>query len=1211
MELASEPIAAARPSAALQGRSGRVAVFLGISAALGLIEPLLAIFLSEHKLISVPWFVPAVVAFYFGATVSISLLSFGRFLFRKEPYAFWVGAAFWTSSLFVLAYLVSLESPRVSAHAYFFYLSYLTLLSPAFYLLAKTDGPKLASWRPLIGRLAWLSLFCVALAWAVFLMADRLPPLSLGPRTTTLSQVMPYAFFALYLGGLLILWRAFKRTQDPMVGYVFAFLILCLWAFVGLMRSQEPYDFAWFSAYLFPTLGCLLFYLALLLEYLDLYRELDATVDHLRVTHHLNTLVSSSLSLEEICRQLSQQIRKLVAYDRLAVNLLQKDQKYLRVYSEESALAAPAVPEGLSPKEGTATGWVVDNKQPLICSDVAREERFTLTRGRYDTIGIRSFIILPLIAKGQVLGALNLGSLRINRYNWKDVDTLTPVAEILSIAAENANLYEESQRRAEIQRLLKEVMQDITSLELNSLLEKLTKKVREVLKADVSDVRLIVGGDWRSLGVSGTEPGRLQPGSTGARHGISRLVLRDRKPVAVADMMAEISSREPHASRHGFRGYLGAPLLSRHGDVIGVLRALTYQPRNFTEDEVDLLQQLAGGAAIALENSRLFEDVRQKSRDLEAINQRLDRLLREQSAMREIFSQINLLDLDQLLRQLTEQALDLLRVDHVRVLLLGDGAALQTVSALGKGVEGEHGRVRPLGRGRAGWVMENRKPLAIRDLTREPDFSRGDLIRRLGIKGYLGIPLISRRQKSIGVLVATTVTEREFSQEEIAVAQQFAAGAAIAIENAYLLEEAKQKSLHLEALIKVNRDVASLLKRDFLLPRIANEARKFLNVDGASFRLVEGDFLVRAGYAGEQDLLALTPAMPLGESITGKIVRENRVIAVRNVADDAMIVEKHRKILSRSGCRSFLGVPLRLGRRVIGTINLYSKQEREFRPEEINLITAFADQTAIALENARLFEEVQKKSAELEDAFRTKTDFLNTMAHELRTPLNVVIGTQQLLIEGSYGGLTSEQSRALERIGRYAEDLLDLINEILDLVRLDARKVPVRTAEFSVREITDDLELSFAPLAREKGLELRFAIGDGMPRLTSDRSKIREILENLLANAVKYTERGEVELRVSLQAAGGNGQGRLISWSVRDTGIGIGHSDMPHLFEPFYMADGVDRRKYPGTGLGLSIVKRLVELLDGEIKIESKVGEGSTFTVAFPVAARAEPNPRG
>ncbi|HEY3302639.1 MAG TPA: GAF domain-containing protein [Candidatus Binatia bacterium] len=1019
MELASEPSAAPTPA------TKRAALLIGISASLVAIQLFPAIFLSQHQLVPVAWFVPAALAFYFGAALSIALLSFGRFLFRKEPYAFWVGLAFWISSLFSLAQLVCLESvsnaPDTDA-AYFFYLSFLALLLPAFYLIAKTPTLQISSWRALFGRLAWVSLGCILLAGTIFLLEDLLTPLFLSARAAFFSALLLYGFFCLYAGAAWIHWRRFQQTEAPLIGYVCSFLLLCLGVFLGLILSRQPYDFAWFSSYLFPVIGCSFFYLALLLEYLDLYRELDRTVDQMVVTHRLNTLVSSSLSLEEICRQLSWEIRKLVPYDRLAVNLLQKDQNYLKVYSEESALPAPAVPEGFSTKAGTATGWAIDHKEPLLCADLSQERRFEVTRGRYQGLGLRSFIILPLIAKGQIFGAMNLGSLKPNQYNRKDIDTLTPVAEILSIAVENAKLYQESQRHAEIQSLLKEVTQDITTLDVNNLLQKLTRKVCAVLKTDVSDVRLMVDGSWRSLGISGIEPTRLQSSASGTGLRRSRLVIESRKPMVVEDMSRETPVRQGNRSASlGFRGYVGVPLFKKNGEVIGVLRVLTYKPRDFSPDEVDLLQQLASGAAIAIENTTL-------------------------------------------------------------------------------------------------------------------------------------------------------------------------------------LEEARQKSLHLEALIKVNRDVASLLKKELLLPSIANEARRFLNVDGASFRLVEGRSLVRACFAGEEELLALTPVMPLGESVTGKIVRENRVIAIKNVRHDPVMVEKHRRILSESGYHSFLGVPLRLGSRVIGTVNLYSKQEREFRPDEIQMITAFADQTAIAVQNARLFEELQMKSGELEDAFRTKTDFLNTMAHELRTPLNVVIGTQQLLLDGSYGSFNDEQGKALERIGRYAQDLLSLINEILDLVRLDARKVPVRASEFSVNDITDDLELSFAPLAREKGLDLRFDIDAGMPSIKSDRSKIREILQNLLANAVKYTEKGEVELRVSMQSNHRNFPGKHILWSVRDTGIGIDQSDLPHLFEPFYMADGVDRRKYPGTGLGLSIVKRLVELLDGDIKIESELGKGSTFTVTFPVA---------
>jgi GAF domain-containing protein len=906
------------------------------------------------------------------------------------------------------------------------------------------------------------------------------------------------------------------------------------------------------------------------------------------------------MNLKEICLTLSREIHKLAPYERLAINLAQIDENYFRVYAEESRLPASAIPEGLSVREGTATGWVLDHHEPLICRDVLRDSRFPLTHKRYKDVGLRSYVILPLMADGKALGALNLASLKPRCYGKKEVEILSPIAVILSLAVQNSNLYEAAHGREETQRLLKELNQDITTLDVDSLLRKLTDKVREVFKVDVSDVRILENSAWRVLAASGVAPGHLWSGNPEPGPGRSRWIIENRTPLWIPDITqrSEFTSGA-NLPRLGLRGYLGVPLVSRSGEIAGVLRALTYQPRVFIQEEVDLLQQLANGVTIAIENARLINN-------LKATNMELERSIREQRALRQFLSNILLLDLDKLLQRLTEEAASLFQAQMVSLRLLDEEGKIRTRALTGDETlvrlmnTGEEGKL--IGRGR--WMLDNRRPLTVKDMAQDSDRPYHGAVKAADLHGFLGVPLFSREQKPLGMIFVMTRSPREFTQRDLDLIEQFANAAVIAIENARLFEEARQKSLHLETLIKVNRDVASLLKRDLLLPSIANEARRFLNVDGASFRLVEGKSLVRAGYAGDEDLLALTPVMPLGESITGKIVRENRVIAVKNVRDDSMMVEKHRMILSQSGYCSFLGVPLRLGQRVIGTINLYSKQEREFRPDEIQMITAFADQTAIAVENARLFEEVQKKSGELEDAFRTKTDFLNTMAHELRTPLNVVIGTQQLLVDGSYGNMTDEQSKALERIGRYAQDLLNLINEILDLVRLDARKVPVHESEFSVREITDDLELSFAPLAREKCLDLKFDIAADIPSLISDRPKIREILQNLLANAVKYTEKGEIELRVSLQNSNSGPQGRRISWSVRDTGIGIGESDLPRLFEPFFMADGVDRRKYPGTGLGLSIVKRLVELLDGDINIESELGKSSTFSVSFPMIQR-------
>jgi signal transduction histidine kinase/uncharacterized protein YigA (DUF484 family) len=834
--------------------SGRIALLLVISGSVGAVAFLPAIVSSPGWLPSARWLASAAPAFSIGAALSIALLSFGRFLFRQDRYAVWVGLAFWLSFLLQFFYLLALHGavPATdSAAAHLFYLVYLALFSPAFFCLSGGGHPVSPAWGTLWKMLGWASLACLAAIAAILWWGAQLPALSLVDRTTLLSRLAPYALLLLNLGAVGIHWKHYRTSRNPLAGYFVAFLVISFWVSSAVIQSEREFDLAWFFYHLLPTFGYLLFYIGLLLEYLDLYHALDTTLARMVVTQQLSTWVSGSLSLEEICRRLSEELRKLVPYDRLAVNLLQKDRQYVKVYSEESGLPALAVPEGYSPREGTATGWVIDSKQPLICGDLAGEQRFSLTHRRYKNIGLRSYIILPLIAKGQILGALNLGSLKPNEYSGKHIAILVPVAEILSVAIENADLYREAQSRERIQKLFNELSQDITSMDLDALLRKLTDKVRETLNVDLSDVRVVEKGQWNLKGISGVSAERVRS-EGGAVVGRSTWIIEHRRPLMIPDSTLENTiPMGKTVTRLGLRGYLGVPLFSRGGEVIGILRALTFQPRDFTQEEVDLLQQLGNGAAVALEN-------------------------------------------------------------------------------------------------------------------------------------------------------------------------------------------------------------------------------------------------------------------------------------------------------------------------------------------------------------ARLFEEVQRKSAELEEAFNAKSEFLNTMAHELRTPLSVVIGTGDLLLDGFFGEVKEEQRKALDRISRHSQDLLNLINEILDLVRLESRKIPIYAEEFSAREIAGDLEGSFGPLAQDKGIKLRVTLQEGLPVLKSDRSKIREILQNLLANAVKYTDRGEIAVSVSLQPGDGTKTDRIL-WSVRDSGIGIREADLPRLFEPFYLGEGMDRKKYPGTGLGLSIVERLVELLNGEIRVQSEWGKGSTFTVAIPV----------
>lgn len=421
-------------------------------------------------------------------------------------------------------------------------------------------------------------------------------------------------------------------------------------------------------------------------------------------------------------------------------------------------------------------------------------------------------------------------------------------------------------------------------------------------------------------------------------------------------------------------------------------------------------------------------------------------------------------------------------------------------------------------------------------------------------------------------------------------------------------QKVEERTRALQGLIEINKGIAALVDREVLLPRIAEEARRLLGMDGANFRLIEGDDLVLVAES-RSEKLAFLPRLRVGESLSGKIIRENRVVVVKDVLRDDTIIPEHREIMRQAGYRAFLGVPVGVAGRSIGSLTLNSRQERDFTAEEIALITAFADQAAIAIHNAELFAEVKRKTAELEkvneelrQASRAKSDFVAALSHEVRTPLNVIVGNADLMRDGFFGAVTESQKEALTGMLRYAQALLRLVDNLLKVARLEAKRLGVEVCPFRVEEVLAHARTYVEQLNRDGRLEVLWDVQPNLPPVTSDPLKLEEILQNLIGNAYKFTPQGRIEIRVRDLGK----QGR-IEFSVADTGIGIPREDRDRIFEQFHQLKGPHGGNSSGVGLGLTIVKRYLDLMQGDIRVESEPGKGSIFTFTLPYSIGAAP----
>ena len=369
-----------------------------------------------------------------------------------------------------------------------------------------------------------------------------------------------------------------------------------------------------------------------------------------------------------------------------------------------------------------------------------------------------------------------------------------------------------------------------------------------------------------------------------------------------------------------------------------------------------------------------------------------------------------------------------------------------------------------------------------------------------------------------------------------------------------------------------------------------------MGADGSSLLLVnrkEGglSFYIALGEKASQ-LKSMTLAR--GEGIAGLVAESGIPVVVSDVRREARF-SKRVDPVTRFKPPSIACVPLRIRDELKGVIEVVSKRVGTFSDKDLDMLTAIAGPVAVMIENARLIEEVKGLHEKLEKAGRVKAEFLATMTHELRTPINIVIGNLDILLGGFLGEVNDRQKDSLKTALRNSGEALNLISSLLDLSRIEAGQVVIRVEEFRLEDIWKELELLFRIGLSGKQVDLVWEAREPLPLLKTDKIKVKEILSNVVFNAVKFTDRGRI--RVCASPVRGGEEVELV---VEDTGVGIPKEFLPFIFEPFRQAEGALTRSHGGVGLGLSIAKRLVNLLHGRIEVKSEVGKGSTFRIALP-----------
>ncbi len=477
-----------------------------------------------------------------------------------------------------------------------------------------------------------------------------------------------------------------------------------------------------------------------------------------------------------------------------------------------------------------------------------------------------------------------------------------------------------------------------------------------------------------------------------------------------------------------------------------------------------------------------------------------------------------------------------------------------------------------------------------------------------GIRTMVTVPML-KDTEAIGVITIFRTEVREFTDKQIALVTSFAAQAVIAIENARLLGELRQRTDELSrsvgelrALGEVSRAVNSTLDLQTVLATIVAKAVQLSGTEAGAiyaYDETQREFHLSATYGMDPELIdALTHQhIGLDAPIFTSVALRGEPVQTADLRREA--ASELGDIILHAGYLARLMAPLVRGEQIVGILVVRRKAPGEFPQNTIDLMKTFAAQSVLAIQNARLFHEIEDKGHQLEVASRHKSQFLANMSHELRTPLNAILGYTELILDSIYGEAPEKMRGVLERVQANGKHLLGLINDVLDLSKIEAGQLTLSLSDYSLTNLVQGVYVAVEPLASKKNLALTTKIAPSLPAGYGDERRLAQVLLNLVGNAIKFTDKGEVAIEASLS----NGSFRV---AVRDSGPGIAAADQAKIFEEFQQVDNTSTREKGGTGLGLAISKRIVEMHGGGISVESQLGKGSTFTIKLPVNAGGE-----